>query len=189
MLSQWQYDSTDRPTNHRVTSHQRFTRRRAYQWGANHRLKGIVNELTGVRTAFGYDEFSNLVWSNQGGQFDFLHRSVDDVGNLYETKDKKDRVYGAGSRLLETTDATFSYDEEGNLIQKVEKKNGATWQYEYTGNGMLTKVIKPDHTAVTFKYDALGRRVEKCSSEKTTTFIWDGNTIFHEYFSIGDSKK
>ncbi|OXS70193.1 hypothetical protein B1B04_18675 [Lysinibacillus sp. KCTC 33748] len=42
----------------------------------------MVNELTGVKVTYGYDEFSNLVWSNQGGQLDFLHRSVDDVGNL-----------------------------------------------------------------------------------------------------------
>ncbi|MGE8001809.1 hypothetical protein ACQKOF_24965 [Lysinibacillus sp. NPDC093190] len=51
----------------------------------------MVNELTGVKVTYGYDEFSNLVWSNQGGQFDFLHRSVDDVGNLYETNEKTDR--------------------------------------------------------------------------------------------------
>jgi len=45
---------------------------------------------------------------------------------------------------------------EGNLIQKVEK-NCDTWKYEYDGNGMMAKVIKPDKTEVTFKYDSLGR--------------------------------
>ncbi|MFF2795150.1 hypothetical protein [Lysinibacillus xylanilyticus] len=134
----------------------------------------MVNELTGVKVTYGYDEFSNLVWSNQGGQFDFLHRSVDDVGNLYETKEKTDRVYGPGSRLLETREATFTYDDEGNLIQKVEK-NGDTWKYEYYGNGMMAKVIRPDNTEVTFKYDSLGRRIEKSSDEKTKSFVWDGN--------------
>ncbi|MGE7943683.1 RHS repeat domain-containing protein [Lysinibacillus xylanilyticus] len=146
----------------------------------------MVNELTGVKVTYGYDEFSNLVWSNQGGQFDFLHRSVDDVGNLYETKEKTDRVYGAGSRLLETREATFSYDEEGNLVQKVEK-NGDTWKYQYNGNGMMSKVIKPDNREVTFKYDSLGRRIEKCSDEKTMRFVWDGNTILHEYFLRNNS--
>ncbi|MGE7951575.1 RHS repeat domain-containing protein [Lysinibacillus xylanilyticus] len=101
-------------------------------------------------------------------------------------KEKKDRVYGAGSRLLETREATFSYDDEGNLIQKVEN-NGDTWKYEYNGNGMMSKVIKPDKTAVTFKYESLGRRIEKCSDEKTTSFVWDGNTILHEYFSENNS--
>jgi len=147
----------------------------------------MVNELTGVKVTYGYDEFSNLVWANQDSrQFDFLYRSVDDVGNLYETKDKKDRIYGAGSRLLETKDAKFSYDKEGNLVEKVEN-NGYTWKYEYYGNGMMAKVMKPDMTEVTFKYDSLGRRIEKSSEGRATHFVWDGNTILHEYFSQENS--
>jgi len=106
---------------------------------------------------------------------------------LYETKEKIDRVYGAGSRLLETREATFSYDDEGNLVQKIEKNNGDTWKYEYNGNGMMSKVIKPDNTQVTFKYDSLGRRIEKSSYEKIMRFVWDGNTILHEYFTQNDS--
>ncbi|MEK5039324.1 RHS repeat domain-containing protein [Sporosarcina sp. FSL K6-3457] len=159
-----------------------------YNWDVNHRLKSMVNELTAGQTTYGYDEFSNLVWSNQGNPFDYLHRNIADVGNLYETKEKTDRVYGAGSRLLETKDAKFSYDEEGNLVQKVDK-NGYTWKYEYTGNGMMSKVIKPDQTEVTFKYDPMGRRIEKGSNEKTTRFVWDGNTILHEYFLESDSSE
>ncbi|WP_317853406.1 RHS repeat domain-containing protein [Lysinibacillus sphaericus] len=188
MCRKWQYDVTGRPTHHRISSQNRNTRRRAYNWDVNHRLRSMVNELTGVKVTYGYDEFSNLVWSNQGGQFDFLHRSVDDVGNLYETKEKTDRVYGAGSRLLETREAIFSYDEEGNLVQKVEK-NGSTWKYEYNGNGMMAKVIRPDETEVTFKYDSLGRRIEKSSNEKIMKFVWDGNTILHEYLLKGNSDK
>ncbi|MGE7947560.1 RHS repeat domain-containing protein [Lysinibacillus sp. NPDC093688] len=188
VISKWQYDVAGRPTHHRISSQNRDARRRVYNWDANHRLRSMVNELTGVKVTYGYDEFSNLVWSNQGGQFDFLHRSVDDVGNLYETKEKTDRVYGTGSRLLETREAIFSYDEEGNLVQKVEK-NGDAWKYEYYGNGMMSKVIKPDNAEVTFKYDSLGRRIEKCSDEKTISFVWDGNTILHEYFLQNDSDK
>ncbi|MFY0519799.1 RHS repeat domain-containing protein [Lysinibacillus sp. UGB7] len=186
VISKWQYDVTGRPTQHRISSQNRDTRRRVYNWDVNHQLRSTVNELTGVRVTYGYDEFSNLVWSNQGGQFDFLYRSVDDVGNLYETKDKKDRVYGAGSRLLETREATFFYDEEGNLVKKVEK-NGDTWKYEYYGNGMMSKVIRPDNKEVTFKYDSLGRRIKKSSDDKTIQFVWDGNTILHEYCSRDDS--
>jgi len=69
------------------------------------------------------------------------------------------------------------------------QKNGGTWKYEYNGNGMMSKVIKPDNTEVTFKYDSLGRRIEKCSNEKIIRFVWDGNTILHEYFSQNDSDK
>lgn len=52
---------------------------------------------------------------------------------------------------------------------------------------MMSKVIKPDNTEVTFKYDSLGRRIEKSSDEKIMRFVWDGNTVLHEYFSEIDS--
>ena len=191
VISKWQYDVTGRPTHHRINSQNRDTRRRVYNWDVNHRLRSMVNELTGVKVTYGYDEFSNLVWSNQGGQFDFLHRSVDDVGNLYETKEKTDRVYGAGSRLLETREATFSYDDEGNLVQKVEK-NGDTWKYEYYGNGMMSKVVCYSQNnltlnkEITFKYDPLGRRVEKNYEGKNTHFVWDSNTVLHEWVVTAD---
>ncbi|KGR87067.1 hypothetical protein [Lysinibacillus boronitolerans] len=49
-----------------------------------------------------YAPFPRTVLAWKGANAYFLYRSVDDVGNLYETKDKRDRVYGAGGRLLET---------------------------------------------------------------------------------------
>ena len=67
------------------------------------------------------------------------------------------------------------------------KKNGNTWAYEYYDNGMMSKVIKPDQTEFTYKYDSLGRWIEKRSDEKNMQFVWDGNTILHEYCSHDDS--
>lgn len=46
------------------------------------------------------------------------------------------------------------------MAKKVEP-NGSVWIYLYFGNGMLKKVIKPDKSGVSFKYDSLGRRIEK----------------------------
>ena len=47
---------------------------------------------------YSYDQFSNLVSAKESG-FETIFRSTDIVGNLYETKDCSDRIYGAGSRL------------------------------------------------------------------------------------------
>ena len=47
---------------------------------------------------YSYDQFSNLVSAKESG-FETIFRSADIVGNLYETKDCSDRIYGAGSRL------------------------------------------------------------------------------------------
>ena len=114
-------------------------------------------------------------------------------GNVYGTEDRSDRIYGAGSRLetsgidlkekrntfqggygkLVTKGVEYGYDEEGNLSRKTEA-DGSVWEYSYYGNGMLRKVVRPDRSAVIFKYDALGRRIEKCimkaGSEKIVSF-------------------
>ncbi|MDR0295199.1 MAG: hypothetical protein LBH91_03275, partial [Prevotellaceae bacterium] len=106
-------------------------------------LRKITNELTNAYHKYGYDAFSNLMSSEYSHKHDYVYSSVDSVGNLYETKDRIDRIYGAGSRLekskvntnelknefqggfgkLVTKGTEFKYDEEGNLVKKI-KANG-----------------------------------------------------------------
>ncbi len=196
VCSSWEYDHVGRPIFHevsvqqasdgkmqksfgRATGYSETMRRRSYEWDVNYRLKKITNELTKGTAAFSYDQFSNLVCAKESG-FETIFRTTDCVGNLYETQDNSDRIYGAGSRLersgidlkekrnsfqggygrLITKGSEYFYDEEGNLAKKTEP-NGATWTYFYFGNGMLKKVIKPDQSSVSFKYDPLGRRIKK----------------------------
>ncbi|WP_310602694.1 RHS repeat-associated core domain-containing protein [Anaerosporobacter sp.] len=196
ICSNWEYDLVGRPIFHevsvkqasagnmqhsfgRTTGHSETMHRRRYEWDVNYQLKKITNELTKGTILFSYDQFSNLVCAKESG-FESIFRMTDSVGNLYESQDNSDRIYGAGSRLeksgidlkeerntyqggygkLVTKGSDFFYDEEGNLAKKVEP-NGNTWAYLYFGNGMLKKVFKPDQSGVTFKYDPLGRRIEK----------------------------
>ena len=161
--------------------------------------------MTKGTTIFSCDQFSNLVSARESG-FETIFRTTDEVGNLFETQDNSDRIYGGGSRLeqsgidlkekrnkyqgghgaLVTKGNRFFYDEEGNLVKKIEA-NGDTWHYVYFGNGMLKEVIRPDQSALRFKYDAFGRRTKKAvttknkNQEKVTRFLWDGNTPFHEW--------
>lgn len=140
----------------------------------------------------------------QGSETDVIYRVPDFVGNLFETPDKKDRKYGAGGKLLEDPDCFYHYDDEGNLIfrefkqlqetgvrfdrKHMEKERGirclATgtgWLYEWSSNGMLKKVIRPDGRPVEFRYDALGRRTAKQYFGKVTRWVWDGNVPIHEW--------
>lgn len=52
-ISKWQYNATGRPTHHRISSRNRHTRRRVYDWDVNHRLRRMVNELTGIQVTYG----------------------------------------------------------------------------------------------------------------------------------------
>ena len=55
------------------------------------------------------------------------------------------------------------------------------YAYAWLPNGMLGNVTRPDGKVVTFKYDALGRRVEKSFSGRVHRYLWDGDVILHEW--------
>jgi RHS repeat-associated protein len=76
------------------------------------------------------------------------------------------------------TPATFSYDPNGNLTQKVE--GGVTTTYEWNAENQLTRVLNNASEVARFKYDPLGRRIEKVAGGVTTTWTYDGGSILRE---------
>ena len=119
------------------------------------------------------------------------------MGNVYDSPDRTDRSYGRGGQLREDKKWRYYYDSHGNLVLKTMRKTGPSrnaemrdeflaWQsgdYAYTwqGNGMLRSVTRPDGKTVTFKYDALGRRIEKVFDGRVYRYLWDGDVILHEW--------
>ncbi|UPK71872.1 DUF6531 domain-containing protein [Chitinophaga filiformis] len=177
--SKWTYDTGGMPSAHTVHHGDEITRSLYYRWDPNDRLRQIVNALDKGVTKFGHDEFGNLSWAQyENGQYDF--RLPDKLGNLFRTELRNDRKYNAGGQLKASAQARFEYDEEGNLIRKITA-DFKTWQYEWYGNGMLKKVIRPDNTVVGFEYDALGRRTAKIHKQQITRWIWDEHAPLHEW--------
>ena len=134
ICSAWDYDKAGRPIFHEVSNqrskadaaHQGIfgnvvgwsdtLRRHRYEWDVNYQLKEVTNGLTKGTTVHSYDQFSNLVSAKESG-FETIFRSVDIVGNLYETKDCSDRIYGAGSRLEKSC---INLKEQKLLINKIQ---------------------------------------------------------------------
>lgn len=179
--SQWKRDRLGRPIEQATSVGGRAMRKRSYTWEVNHRLKQIKDSKNGT-TTFGHDVFGNLSWAKYGnGQTEY--RMPDVVGNLFKTKDRTDRKYGAAGQLLEANGTHYQYDAEGNLIEKKTAK-GEVWRYEWNGAGMLKRVIRPDEEIVEFEYDALGRRITKTYRQKNTHWVWDGNKPLHEWQTL-----
>ena len=55
------------------------------------------------------------------------------------------------------------------------------YAYTWLPNGMLGSVTRPDGQTVTFKYDALGRRIEKSFNGRVHRYLWDGDVVLHEW--------
>ena len=83
--------------------------------------------------------------------------------------------------------SVFGLFSGSNTSKEKGREDGAlTWQpgdYAYTWlpNGMLGSVTRPDGKIVTFKYDALGRRIEKAFNGRVHRYLWDGDVVLHEW--------
>jgi RHS repeat-associated protein len=93
-------------------------------------------------------------------------RATDTSGNV-TTKSYQVDVSGNG--------ASFAYDPNGNLTQKVEGAD--TWTYEWNAEDRLKRVLQNGNEVARYAYDPLGRRVEKVAGGATTLWAYDGDDI------------
>ena len=190
------YDSIGRPAHQRVRHNGQTLYDKSYTWGDNLRLLRTFDTINGRSVRYDYDTFGSLsgaVFGDGSRQW----RNPDLMGNVYDSPDRTDRSYGRGGQLREDKKWRYYYDSHGNLVLKTMRRSGPSletgmrdeflaWQsgdYAYTwqGNGMLRSVTRPDGKTVTFRYDALGRRIEKVFDGRVYRYLWDGDVILHEW--------
>ncbi len=86
------------------------------------------------------------------------------------------------NRLTEDDQFTYTYDANGNLETKTDKTNPTeVTTYHWDAQDQLIQIDRPDSTTVTYKYDGLGRRIEKDVAGSVTRYVYDGEDILLEY--------
>jgi RHS repeat-associated protein len=103
--------------------------------------------------------------------------SYDPVGNRLGT------LVDLNNALLEDSEFLYTYDYNDNLVQKVKKANGEITNFTYDFENRLTRVQYPGMDAQ-YKYDALGRRIEKNVNGQVTTFVYDGLNMVADYTGL-----
>jgi YD repeat-containing protein len=89
--------------------------------------------------------------------------------------------------LLEDSNFTYTYDENGNLTSKTSKANGEVTTYAYDAENQLIRVDRPGIVAE-YRYDALGRRIAKVVNGVSTRFIYDNEDIVAEVDGTGAAR-
>jgi RHS repeat-associated protein len=90
-------------------------------------------------------------------------------------------LYGPDSldRYTKVDSWAYVYDAAGNLID--DQTYIYEWDYE---NRLMSVTKKSDITVAWFKYDAFGRRIERVTSDGTTTtttrYVYDGTNVIEE---------
>ena len=92
-------------------------------------------------------------------------------------------TFNDSNQLTEDGNFNYIYDENGNQVQKTNKSTLMSTVFEYDAENKLVRVSSLDKTA-NYKYDGLGRRIEKEVTETgvttTTRYIYDNEDILLE---------
>jgi len=181
-----------------------------YTYDAKSQLTSLTNNFNGnviSSFSYGYDNVGNRTIMNTVRSgitvnsplnyiYDNLYRLVeatnpintipesfiyDSVGNrLRKTGQATDSQFDDANALIEDVDYTYTYDNNGNMIEKVNKTTLEVTQYIYDAENRLIQVTKPGTTAA-YRYDALSRRIEKTVNGTATRFIYDGQDLLEEF--------
>jgi RHS repeat-associated protein len=104
------------------------------------------------------------------------------VGNRTNSNQNGASVFNQANQLLEDGGFTYQYDNNGNLTRKTPKIPGPFNSYEYDAENKLVRAVINGTTA-NYKYDGLGRRVEKeviSVGTTVTRYVYDNEDILLE---------
>jgi RHS repeat-associated protein len=133
--------------------------------------------------AFGYDALDRLTSASHPLLATLQAFAYDAVGN----RTTGGSVVNAGNQLTADATHSYQYDDNGNLTRKTLLATGNFTQFTYDAENRLTKAedfVAGNPTAAatsTYRYDGLGRRIEKVANGQTRRYIYDGEDILLEY--------
>lgn len=112
--------------------------------------------------------------------------SYNGAGNRTASQLSANYSYQRFNRLMQTAFATYSYDANGNLTSKTDA--AGTTQYVWDFENRLRQVSLPNGLTVSYKYDALGRRIQRTpSTGVSTSFVYDGQDVLRDINSDGST--
>lgn len=91
--------------------------------------------------------------------------------------------YDAANRLLSNSTAGYGYDANGNRTIRRGASDATGYQYDFENRLVAMKL--PSGEEVSFKYDPLGRRVEKNVTGVITRYVYDREKILMEVNASG----
>ena len=122
--------------------------------------------------AYAYDPLNRLTAATNSAQPNENY-AYDVVGNRTASHLSASYNYQPFNKLTSTATASYSYDNNGNLVHKTDALG--TRDFYYDEENRLTQVTLPGGSAVNYKYDALGRRIQRTTSAGANErYIYDG---------------
>ena len=144
-----------------------------------------LGDSDGTHT-FSYDGLYRLLSANHpAGGAPAETYAYDSVGNRTSSHLSAAYAYDTANRLTADAVYDYGYDANGNLIRKTERTTGKVTNYTYDAENQLTGIAFSDGTSAAYRYDGIGRRIEKNVNGQVTRYVYDGMDILAEYSASG----
>ena len=140
----------------------------------------------GITFTYSYDRDGQLTSATRSDQPTPQALSYDQNGNRTDSG----ITVGADNRISQDSQFTYQYDNEGNLIQKVDKSTGDTTTYQYDFRNRLTDITTKSAGGATllsehYTYDVFDRRIAVTVNGVTTDTVYDGDNAWADYDASG----
>jgi len=194
------YDDLDRLTG---LTHRTADDAVIAQHGYTHYPSGNRQARTGtVNETYLYDDVYRLTRAVTAGGTE--NYDYDDVGNRLTGPGPKNTgyTYDDGNRMTTGRIFSYLYDNRGNQAQRIinnapDKSWLLSWDHENRLIGVEKSKGSGEKRTTTFKYDPLGRRIEKrhvtlkngITGTTTTSYVYDGDSIILETVDDGATTK
>ncbi len=156
---------------------------RAFSYDQASQISNITNKQDS--RSFTYDQIDRLNTVTGSVSENYAY---DAVGNRTASHLSSTYSHSPFNRLTATASETYTYDANGNMTSRAD--GSGTWVYEWDYENRLKKVTRPDGAFVEYRYDGLGRRVERIPSTGVSTkFVYDGLNVFLDKNSDGSTVK
>jgi RHS repeat-associated protein len=184
LIASFSYDLRDRLLTLEVKDGSTSYLDLGYTYDYNSNITQIVNEwrdtsftLHSDTESYTYDGLDRLT-SASCTSWSHVY-SYDEVGNR-TGKDGITYTVNVVNEVTELSDGTsFTYDDNGNRIQKT--KGTDTWEYTYDYADRLTEVEENGSITGEYGYDGDGKRIRATEDSLSTTSVYSGlNVVFEE---------
>jgi RHS repeat-associated protein len=185
VLTSFQYDGLDRLTRLRDSKGSTTVADHQYEYDLASQITKITEPT--ITRNFGYDIVDRLTAATYTNPSQRSENYVyDAVGNRTSSHLSQSYTYQPYNRLTNTSSVTYTYDANGNLTSKPD--SAGAWTYTWDFENRLTQVVKPNGVSVSYKYDALGRRIRRIlNAGVSTNFVYDGQEVIKDLNSDGST--
>jgi RHS repeat-associated protein len=136
---------------------------------------------------YGYDSLDQVVMAEYTNpSLPTESYEYDPLGNRITSHISSSYTHNEANQLIEDDQNTYSYDNNGNMIAKVDKSTSDSTEYIYNYRNRLIGVNEYAGGAALsmqadYSYDGLERRINKYVDGDTTLYIYDASNFIGEY--------